>query len=98
MYVCICVYVSLKYMYILKPIGSLRYASTDNNNDNKAPSKYSDTTKKLVFGLAKVMGYYSKGSTAIRTSHQLYNVCAEQMEKNKEFYTKGNNKYIRMMD
>ncbi|CAO3614094.1 unnamed protein product [Cunninghamella blakesleeana] len=72
------------------PIGSLRYASTDINSENnsKAPSKYSDTTKKVVFGLAKVLGYYSKGSTAIKHSHQLYNVCAEQMEKNKDFYIK----------
>lgn len=36
------------------------------------------------------MGYYSTGSTAIKASHSLYNVCAEQMELNKEFYIKGN--------
>lgn len=35
------------------------------------------------------MGYYSTGSTAIKASHNLYNVCAEQMEINKEFYIKG---------
>jgi hypothetical protein len=52
-------------------------------------SKYSATTKKIVYGLAKVMGYYSTGSTAIKASHSLYNICAEQMELNKDFYIKG---------
>jgi cytochrome b pre-mRNA-processing protein 3 len=52
-------------------------------------SKYSSTTKKVVYGLAKVMGYYSTGSTAIRASHDLYNVCAEQLALNKDFYIKG---------
>jgi cytochrome b pre-mRNA-processing protein 3 len=42
-----------------------------------------------VYGLAKVMGYYSTGSTAIKASHSLYNTCAEQMELNKDFYIKG---------
>ncbi|KAG2234242.1 hypothetical protein INT48_001961 [Thamnidium elegans] len=51
-------------------------------------TKYSTTTKKIVYGLAKVMGYYSTGSTAIKASHNLYNVCAEQMELNKDFYIK----------
>jgi cytochrome b pre-mRNA-processing protein 3 len=55
-------------------------------------SKYSNTTKKIVYGLAKVMGYYSTGSTAIKASHSLYNVCANQMEVNKDFYIKGKKK------
>ncbi|KAI9263980.1 hypothetical protein EDC94DRAFT_517723, partial [Helicostylum pulchrum] len=54
----------------------------------QSDTKYSTTTKKIVYGLAKVMGYYSTGSTAIKASHSLYNVCAEQMELNKEFYIK----------
>lgn len=54
--------------------------------------KYSTATKKVVYGLARLMGYYSTGSTAIKASHSLYNVCAEQMELNKDFYVKGINK------
>ncbi|KAI8344107.1 ubiquinol-cytochrome C chaperone-domain-containing protein [Chlamydoabsidia padenii] len=57
---------------------------------NTAPTedgtKYSETTKKIVYGLARMLGYYSTGSTAIRASHQLYNVCAQQMDLNKDFY------------
>lgn len=38
------------------------------------------------------MGYYSTGSTAIKASHSLYNVCAKQMELNRDFYLKGKKK------
>ncbi|KAI9365270.1 hypothetical protein BD770DRAFT_313491, partial [Pilaira anomala] len=58
------------------------------NTEPQADTKYSNTTKKIVYGLAKVMGYYSTGSTAIKASHNLYNACAEQMELNKDFYIK----------
>lgn len=64
--------------------------ATQQAEEKKQPeSKYSETTKKIVYGLAKVMGYYSTGSTAIKASHSLYNICAEQMELNKDFYIKG---------
>ncbi|KAI8888087.1 hypothetical protein K501DRAFT_291861 [Backusella circina FSU 941] len=65
---------------------SARWSSSVTTEDQ--PSKYSSTTKKVVYGLAKVMGYYSTGSTAIRASHDLYNVCAEQLALNKDFYIK----------
>lgn len=42
-----------------------------------------------MFGLARLMGYYSTSSTAIRASHDLYNVCAKQVEENKKFYLEG---------
>ncbi|KAI9288934.1 hypothetical protein BC943DRAFT_272319, partial [Umbelopsis sp. AD052] len=48
--------------------------------------EYSETTKKVVFGIARMLGYYSTSSTAIRTSRDLYNVCAKQVEENKKFY------------
>ncbi|KAJ2956555.1 hypothetical protein NQZ79_g7600 [Umbelopsis isabellina] len=64
---------------------SNKYYSTDSTE--KGPKKeYSETTKKLVFGLARMMGYYSTSSTAIRASHDLYSVCAKQVEENKKFY------------
>ncbi|OBZ84234.1 Ubiquinol-cytochrome-c reductase complex assembly factor 1 [Choanephora cucurbitarum] len=66
------------------------YAATRYNSTTNQPegSKYSLTTKKIVYGLARVMGYYSTGSTAIKASHSLYKTCAEQMELNKDFYIK----------
>jgi cytochrome b pre-mRNA-processing protein 3 len=65
-----------------------KFYSTDASD--KAPKKeYSETTKKLVFGLARMMGYYSTSSTAIRASHDLYNICAKQVEENKKFYMEG---------
>ncbi|CAO3626962.1 unnamed protein product [Mucor hiemalis] len=54
----------------------------------KTDKKYSNTTKNIVYGLARVMGYYSTGSTAIKASHALYKECAGQMELNKDFYIK----------
>ncbi|ORZ10487.1 ubiquinol-cytochrome C chaperone-domain-containing protein [Absidia repens] len=74
---------------------SMRFASTNEQSatatataadTNTTKSKYSETTQKLVYGMAKMLGYYSTGSTAIRASHKLYNVCAQQMELNKDFY------------
>ncbi|KAI8369266.1 ubiquinol-cytochrome C chaperone-domain-containing protein [Radiomyces spectabilis] len=59
-----------------------RWASTH----EPVKSKYSSTTKKIVYGLARIMGYYSKNSTAIRSSHSLYKACAQQMEQNKVFF------------
>jgi cytochrome b pre-mRNA-processing protein 3 len=67
------------------------YYST-NAEDNTPKKEYSETTKKLVFGLARMMGYYSTNSTAIRASHDLYNVCAQQVEDNKKFYFEGSTK------
>ncbi|KAI7894069.1 uncharacterized protein EV154DRAFT_500062 [Mucor mucedo] len=65
-----------------------RWNSTTQPSSTQAEEKYSTVTKKVVYGLARMMGYYSTGSTAIKASHSLYNVCAEQMELNKEFYVK----------
>ncbi|KAI8072827.1 hypothetical protein BC940DRAFT_124404 [Gongronella butleri] len=62
-----------------------RYASSSTPEEPQ-PSKYSNATKKVVYGLARAMGYYSTGSTAIRSSHELYNVCARQWDTNKDFY------------
>ncbi|CAO3647138.1 unnamed protein product [Mucor fragilis] len=64
-------------------------SSTSTPTESKEQgSKYSATTRKIVLGLAKAMGYYSTGSTAIKASHSLYNTCAQQMELNKDFYIK----------
>ncbi|KAI7901228.1 ubiquinol-cytochrome C chaperone-domain-containing protein [Cokeromyces recurvatus] len=63
-----------------------RYNSTLTAEPKKP--KYSETTKKIVYGLAKLMGYYSVESTAIKASHNLYNVCSKQFDLNKDFYTK----------
>jgi cytochrome b pre-mRNA-processing protein 3 len=68
--------------------------TTTPKEEEEHASKYSSTTKKVVYGLAKVMGYYSTGSTAIRASHDLYNVCAEQLALNKDFYIKGKIKKV----
>lgn len=67
-----------------------RWNSTAQPSTAPTEEKYSTVTKKVVYGLARMMGYYSTGSTAIKASHSLYNVCAEQMELNKDFYVKGN--------
>ncbi|CAO3673125.1 unnamed protein product [Umbelopsis vinacea] len=66
--------------------GALNHYYSTNAEDNTPKKEYSETTKKLVFGLARMMGYYSTNSTAIRASHDLYNVCAQQVEDNKKFY------------
>ncbi|ORZ21684.1 ubiquinol-cytochrome C chaperone-domain-containing protein [Absidia repens] len=67
---------------------SIRFASSKGTtgDDKVNGSKYSEATQKLVYGMARMLGYYSTGSTAIRVSHELYNVCAQQMELNKDFY------------
>ncbi|KAI9476087.1 MAG: ubiquinol-cytochrome C chaperone-domain-containing protein [Benjaminiella poitrasii] len=75
----------------LKPTTSLIHSLRYNSNISAERPKYSETTKKLVYGVAKLMGYYSPGSTAIKASHNLYNVCAEQFELNKDFYIKACN-------
>ncbi|KAF7731811.1 Protein cbp3, mitochondrial [Apophysomyces ossiformis] len=67
-----------------RPVANARWISSSDNVADQP--KYSEATKKIVYGLAKVMGYYSTSSTAIRVSHDLYNVCAQQMEKNKDFF------------
>ncbi|KAG0169740.1 Protein cbp3, mitochondrial [Apophysomyces sp. BC1034] len=68
----------------MHPVPGVRWASNDDKPVESA--KYSDATKKLVYGMAKVLGYYSTSSTAIRVSHDLYKVCAQQMERNKDFF------------
>ncbi|KAI9243940.1 ubiquinol-cytochrome C chaperone-domain-containing protein [Sporodiniella umbellata] len=68
------------------PIAFRAYSTTTETEEN--PSKYSPTTKKVVYGLAKLMGYNSKTSTAIRASRTLYTECALQMDINKDFFVK----------
>ncbi|KAK4701995.1 cytochrome b pre-mRNA-processing protein 3, partial [Phenoliferia sp. Uapishka_3] len=51
-----------------------------------APSKYSPTTVKLVTGLAKLFGYNSQTSTAIRTASDYYDRCAERGELEAPFF------------
>lgn len=51
--------------------------------------KYSDTTKKIIFGMARMMGYYTVSSTAIRVSKELYAQCAKQAEQRRNFYISG---------
>lgn len=67
---------------------SNQYYSTD-VKETQPKKKYSETTKKVVFGIARMLGYYSTSSTAIRASRDLYNVCAQQVEENKKFYHQG---------
>ncbi|KAG2180580.1 hypothetical protein INT44_003584 [Umbelopsis vinacea] len=64
---------------------SNQYYSTE-VKETQPKKEYSETTKKVVFGIARMLGYYSTSSTAIRTSRDLYNVCAKQVEENKKFY------------
>ncbi|KAG0736343.1 hypothetical protein G6F57_007556 [Rhizopus arrhizus] len=61
---------------------------TEENTTENNSTKYSPATKKVVYGLARLMGYYSKSSTAIRASRTLYAECAQQMDLNKDFYIK----------
>ncbi|KAH8554097.1 hypothetical protein BGW37DRAFT_243279 [Umbelopsis sp. PMI_123] len=61
------------------------YYSTE-VKETQPKKQYSETTKKVVFGIARMLGYYSTSSTAIRTSRDLYSVCAKQVEENKKFY------------
>ena len=67
----------------------MRWQSTVQPEEPAEKKTYSDTTKKLVYGMAKLMGYYSSGSTAIRASHDLYNTCAAHAEQNMEFFVEG---------
>lgn len=52
-------------------------------------SKYSPTTVKLVTGLAKLFGYHSQTSTAIRTASDYYDRCAERGEMEAPFFYEG---------
>lgn len=51
--------------------------------------KYSPTTVKLVTGLAKLFGYNSQTSTAIRTASDYYDRCAERGELEAPFFYEG---------
>ncbi|CAO3673792.1 unnamed protein product [Rhizopus stolonifer] len=74
--------------FVAKRLPTNKSESTPTEQKEEAPSKYSPTTKKVVYGLAKLMGYYSKNSTAIRASRTLYMECALQMDLNKDFFVK----------
>ncbi|EIM23613.1 hypothetical protein WALSEDRAFT_59290 [Wallemia mellicola CBS 633.66] len=43
----------------------------------RPPKQHSDLTKKVAFGIAKLFGYNSDTSTAIRTTSDYYDICAE---------------------
>lgn len=51
--------------------------------------KYSATTVSLVTGLAKLFGYNSQTSTAIRTASDYYDRCAERGELEAPFFYEG---------
>ncbi|KAI9311741.1 ubiquinol-cytochrome C chaperone-domain-containing protein [Dichotomocladium elegans] len=71
---------------------STRWQSSTTSAPSEArPKEYSETTKKVVFALARVLGYNSEGSRAIRTSHDLYKVCAKQAEVHKDFFIEACN-------
>ncbi|KAI8148891.1 ubiquinol-cytochrome C chaperone-domain-containing protein [Fennellomyces sp. T-0311] len=70
---------------------TVRWQTTAQPEETAQKKSYSDTTKKLVYGMARLMGYYSSSSTAIRASHDLYNTCAEHAEQNMEFFVEACN-------
>ncbi|CAO1615019.1 unnamed protein product [Parajaminaea phylloscopi] len=51
-----------------------------------APSAYNEVTRKLVRGVAWMMGYSSRGSTAIRVTSDLYDRCASIWDVDAEFW------------
>ena len=55
-------------------MGTRWNSTSSTTNTETTEKKYSPTTKKIVYGLAKMMGYYSTGSTAIKASHGLYTI------------------------
>ncbi|KAK4687615.1 cytochrome b pre-mRNA-processing protein 3, partial [Tremellales sp. Uapishka_1] len=50
------------------------------------PSNYSDTTKNLVRGVAKLMGYNSKAVTAIRETGRMMRGIVEAVERDRSFW------------
>ncbi|OZJ05719.1 hypothetical protein BZG36_01436 [Bifiguratus adelaidae] len=70
-----------------QPLVQKRYTTDVKQPETSPPAKtYSEGTKKLVFGLARLMGYYSTESTAIRASHNLYRICSQQAVHHQAFY------------
>jgi cytochrome b pre-mRNA-processing protein 3 len=59
-----------------RPEGGLR--PTGLSPSPRAPRQYSPLTVRLVEGLARVMGYNSTTSTAIRVTSDLYDECAQR--------------------
>lgn len=51
--------------------------------------QYNPITVSLVKGVAKLMGYNSTTSTAIRVSSDLYDRCAERTDVERDFWYKG---------
>ncbi|KAI7859066.1 ubiquinol-cytochrome C chaperone-domain-containing protein [Circinella umbellata] len=68
-----------------------RWQTTAQPEKTVEKKEYSNVTKKVVYGLARMLGYYSTGSTAIRASHDLYRICAEHSEANKDFFIEACN-------
>lgn len=54
-------------------------------------SKYSPITVSIVTNLAKLFGYNSQTSTAIRTASDYYDRCAERGEIEAPFFYEGKN-------
>lgn len=58
-------------------------------NAPPVPSQYSEVTKKLVFGLARLFGHDTRSSRAIRVTSDLYDRCAEVWDSDAEFWQRG---------
>ncbi|TIB62663.1 hypothetical protein E3P77_03803 [Wallemia ichthyophaga] len=56
----------------------------------RPPKQHSELTKKIVFSIAKLFGYNSDTSTAIRTTSDYYDRCAEWEEGHGEFLKTAN--------
>lgn len=51
--------------------------------------EYSDTTKAVVRGVARLMGYNSKASTAIRETQRMMRGVVEAVERDRAFWYNG---------
>lgn len=86
-------------------ISSIRYQHSSNGNNEgkkrlleptplspklREPKEHSELTKKVAFGVAKLFGYNSDTSTAIRTTSDYYDRCSEWEEKQTEFLKSSN--------
>jgi len=52
-------------------------------------SKYSDTQRKFVRGIARMMGYNSKASTAIRETSRMMKGVVQGIERDRDFWYEG---------
>ncbi|KAL1915749.1 uncharacterized protein VTP21DRAFT_6508 [Calcarisporiella thermophila] len=61
-------------------------SSTPQNQNNSSSLKLSPTTRKVLRVIGRTFGYDSMESTALKVSEYLYEECAKQFEKDKDFY------------